>query len=176
MNKEGQMATGTKLVIVESPTKAKKIGGYLGKGYTVMASVGHIRDLAQPSQIPAAQKSKFGRFGVDVDDGFAPYYVVGAEKKKTVAELRAALKRADELILATDEDRWTRLVRSTITWSMRRRPAACSTVSSGMNCPRSCGAKWVRACRPAACSPWRPAWSSSASANAWRSCASRTGI
>ncbi|MEK0264375.1 type I DNA topoisomerase [Bifidobacterium mongoliense] len=99
------MATGTKLVIVESPTKAKKIGGYLGKGYTVMASVGHIRDLAQPSQIPAAQKSRFGRFGVDVDDGFAPYYVVGAEKKKTVAELRAALKRADELFLATDEDR-----------------------------------------------------------------------
>ena len=61
------MATGSKLVIVESPTKAKKIGGYLGSEYTVMASVGHIRDLAQPSQVPAADKTKFGKFGVDVD-------------------------------------------------------------------------------------------------------------
>lgn len=60
----------TKLVIVESPTKAHKIGDYLGKGYTVMASVGHIRDLAQPSQVPAADKAKFGKFGVDVNDGF----------------------------------------------------------------------------------------------------------
>jgi DNA topoisomerase-1 len=99
------MATGTKLVIVESPTKAKKIGGYLGDDYTVMASVGHIRDLAQPSQIPAAQKEKYGKFGVDVNDGFAPYYVVGADKKKTVSQLRSALKNADELYLATDEDR-----------------------------------------------------------------------
>ena len=55
------MATGSKLVIVESPTKAKKIGGYLGSGYTVMASVGHIRDLAQPSQVPAAEKAKYGK-------------------------------------------------------------------------------------------------------------------
>lgn len=54
----------TKLVIVESPTKAHKIGDYLGKGYTVMASVGHIRDLAQPSQVPAADKAKFGKFGL----------------------------------------------------------------------------------------------------------------
>mgnify|MGYP000396937223 FL=1 len=64
------MATGSKLVIVESPTKAKKIGGYLGSGYTVMASVGHIRDLAQPSQVPAAEKAKYGKFGVDIEDGF----------------------------------------------------------------------------------------------------------
>lgn len=99
------MGNGTKLVIVESPTKAKKIGGYLGSDYTVMASVGHIRDLAQPSQIPAADKAKFGKFGVDVDDGFKPYYIVGSEKKKTVSELRSALKNADELYLATDEDR-----------------------------------------------------------------------
>ena len=62
------MATGSKLVIVESPTKAKKIGGYLGSEYTVMASVGHIRDLAQPSQVPAADKTKFGKFGVDVEE------------------------------------------------------------------------------------------------------------
>ncbi|KAB8288362.1 DNA topoisomerase I [Bifidobacterium ramosum] len=99
------MATGSKLVIVESPTKAKKIGGYLGDGYTVMASVGHIRDLAQPSQVPAADKAKFGKFGVDVEDGFKPYYIVDGDKKRTVSELKSALKNADELYLATDEDR-----------------------------------------------------------------------
>ncbi|MBT1166374.1 type I DNA topoisomerase [Bifidobacterium simiarum] len=99
------MATGTKLVIVESPTKAKKIGGYLGKGYEVMASVGHIRDLAQPSQVPAGHKEQFGKFGVDVNDGFKPYYIVNDNKKSTVAELKSALKKADELYLATDEDR-----------------------------------------------------------------------
>ena len=89
------MATGSKLVIVESPTKAKKIGGYLGSGYTVMASVGHIRDLAQPSQVPAAEKAKYGK----------PYYIVDGNKKKTVADLKSALKKADTLYLATDEDR-----------------------------------------------------------------------
>ena len=99
------MATGSKLVIVESPTKAKKIGGYLGSEYTVMASVGHIRDLAQPSQVPAADKTKFGKFGVDMEDGFKPYYIVDGNKKKTVSELKSALKKADTLYLATDEDR-----------------------------------------------------------------------
>ena len=99
------MAAGTKLVIVESPTKAKKIAGYLGDGYTVLASVGHIRDLAQPSQVPAAKKEKYGKFGVDVNDGFEPYYIVGPDKKKTVSQLKEALKNADELYLATDEDR-----------------------------------------------------------------------
>ena len=99
------MADGSKLVIVESPTKARKISGYLGDGYTVMASVGHIRDLAQPSQVPAADKEHYGKFGVDVNDGFKPYYIVGADKRKTVADLKSALKKADELYLATDEDR-----------------------------------------------------------------------
>ncbi len=99
------MATGSKLVIVESPTKAKKIGGYLGSDYTVKASVGHIRDLAQPSQVPASDKAKFGKFGVDVEDGFKPYYIVDGNKKKTVSELKGALKEADALYLATDEDR-----------------------------------------------------------------------
>ena len=99
------MTAENKLVIVESPTKARKIGGYLGNGYTVMASVGHIRDLAQPSQVPASRKAAFGKFGVDVDHGFAPYYVVGADKKKTVSDLKNALAKADELYLATDEDR-----------------------------------------------------------------------
>ncbi|NEG55360.1 type I DNA topoisomerase [Bifidobacterium platyrrhinorum] len=98
-------ANGTKLVIVESPTKARKIGGYLGDGYTVMASVGHIRDLAQPSQVPAVDKAKYGKFGVDVNDGFKPYYIVDGDKKRTVSELKSALKNASELYLATDEDR-----------------------------------------------------------------------
>ena len=99
------MAKGQKLVIVESPTKARKIGGYLGDDYTVLASVGHIRDLAQPSQIPASDKAEYGKFGVNVDDGFKPYYIVDDNKKKTVRELKAALKKADEVFLATDEDR-----------------------------------------------------------------------
>lgn len=99
------MAHSNKLVIVESPTKAKKIQGYLGPDYTVLASVGHIRDLAQPSQVPASKKEKFGRFGVDINDGFEPYYIVSPEKKRTVAELKSALSKADELFLATDEDR-----------------------------------------------------------------------
>ena len=95
-----------KLVIVESPTKAKTIGGYLGDDYEVIASVGHIRDLAEPSELPAdLKKGPLGKFAVDVDEGFTPYYVVNANKKKTVTELKRALKDADELWLATDEDR-----------------------------------------------------------------------
>ena len=95
-----------KLVIVESPTKAKTIGGYLGDDYEVIASVGHIRDLAEPSELPTElKKGPFGKFAVDVDQDFAPYYVVNANKKKTVTELKRALKDADELWLATDEDR-----------------------------------------------------------------------
>ncbi|MHA3723293.1 type I DNA topoisomerase [Leucobacter sp. HY1910] len=95
-----------KLVIVESPTKAKKIGEYLGPDYEVIASVGHIRDLAEPSQLPAdLKKGPFGKFAVDVDNGFAPYYAVNDNKKKTVAELKRALKDANEVLLATDEDR-----------------------------------------------------------------------
>ncbi|HEY3436750.1 MAG TPA: type I DNA topoisomerase [Actinotalea sp.] len=100
------MPSGRKLVIVESPAKARTIAGYLGAGYTVEASVGHIRDLPQPSELPAdMKKGPFGKFAVDVDNGFAPYYVVDADKKKKVAELKRALKDSDELYLATDEDR-----------------------------------------------------------------------
>ncbi|HET8600392.1 MAG TPA: type I DNA topoisomerase [Segeticoccus sp.] len=98
--------TGRKLVIVESPAKAKKIGEYLGKDYAVDASVGHIRDLPNPSELPAdMKKGPYGRFAVDVDNGFDAYYVVDPDKKKKVAELRRLLKDADELLLATDEDR-----------------------------------------------------------------------
>ncbi len=100
------MAEGRKLVIVESPAKARTIAGYLGDDYTVEASVGHIRDLPQPSELPAEmKKGPFGKFAVDVENGFEPYYVVDADKKKKVAELKRALKEADELYLATDEDR-----------------------------------------------------------------------
>jgi len=95
-----------KLVIVESPAKARTISGYLGPDYEVEASVGHIRDLPQPSELPAdMKKGPFGKFAVNVDEGFQPYYVVDADKKKKVAELKRLLKESDELYLATDEDR-----------------------------------------------------------------------
>ncbi|KRE42408.1 type I DNA topoisomerase [Knoellia sp. Soil729] len=98
--------TGRKLVIVESPAKAKTIAGYLGADWDVEASVGHIRDIPTPSEMPAdIKKGPFGRFGVDVDNDFEPYYVVDADKRKKVAELKRLLKNADELYLATDEDR-----------------------------------------------------------------------
>lgn len=100
------MKGAKKLVIVESPTKAKTIGNYLGDDYEVIASVGHIRDLAEPSELPTElKKGPFGKFAVDVDNDFAPYYVVNENKKRTVTELKRALKDADELWLATDEDR-----------------------------------------------------------------------
>jgi DNA topoisomerase-1 len=100
------VATTKKLVIVESPTKMKSIAGYLGEGYQVLSSVGHIRDLAEPKNLPAElKKGSLGKFAVDVDNDFEPYYVVSEAKKKTVAELKRALKDADELFLATDEDR-----------------------------------------------------------------------
>jgi len=100
------MSAGRKLVIVESPAKARTIAGYLGEGYDVEASVGHIRDLPQPSELPAdMKKGPFGKFAVDVDNGFAPYYVVDADKRKKVSELKKLLKESDELFLATDEDR-----------------------------------------------------------------------
>ncbi len=100
------MSQARKLVIVESPTKARKIQSYLGDEYEVEASVGHIRDLPQPKDLPAEmKKGPYGKFSVDVDNGFDPYYVVHADKKKKVSELKKALKDADELFLATDEDR-----------------------------------------------------------------------
>ncbi len=95
-----------KLVIVESPAKAKTIAQYLGDGYDVQASVGHIRDLIEPKNLPPElKKGSLGKFSIDVENGFAPYYVVSDEKKRTVSDLKKALKDADELYLATDEDR-----------------------------------------------------------------------
>ena len=100
-------ATGNRLVIVESPAKAKKIASFLGAGYTVESSIGHIRDLPRnAADVPPSHKGEaWARLGVDVDHDFRTLYVVSADKKQQVAKLKALLKDADELFLATDEDR-----------------------------------------------------------------------
>ena len=98
---------GHKLVIVESPAKARTIAGYLGNGYVVESSVGHIRDLPQSAaDIPAKIKGeKWARLGVDIENQFTPYYVVAKDKKPQITKLKSLLKDASELFLATDEDR-----------------------------------------------------------------------
>ncbi len=96
----------TRLVIVESPAKARTIAGYLGSDFVVESSVGHIRDLPnRASDVPTADRARYGKLGVDVDSEFEPYYVVDADKKRVVADLKQKLKNSDELLLATDEDR-----------------------------------------------------------------------
>lgn len=99
------MTQGKKLVIVESPTKMRSIQGYLGDDYEVLSSVGHIRDLADKKSIPAEHKAAYGKYSIDIENDFDPYYVVSDRKTKTVTELKRALKSADEVLLATDEDR-----------------------------------------------------------------------
>ena len=103
----GGSGTGNKLVIVESPAKAKTIGGYLGKGYTVEASIGHIRDLPRNAKdIPAAYKGEsWASLGVNTDHDFEPIYVVSPDRKDQVSKLKRLVKEADEVYLATDEDR-----------------------------------------------------------------------
>ncbi|MCV7368309.1 DNA topoisomerase I [Mycolicibacterium duvalii] len=105
----GSGANGTvrRLVIVESPTKARKIAGYLGSNYIVESSRGHIRDLPRAAaDVPAKYKSEpWARLGVNVDADFEPLYIISPEKKSTVAELKDKLKNVDELYLATDGDR-----------------------------------------------------------------------
>jgi DNA topoisomerase I len=98
---------GNKLVIVESPAKAKTIAGYLGRGYVVESSIGHIRDLPQSAaDVPAKIKGEpWARLGVDVQNDFTPYYVVSRDKKSHMTKLKGLLKDASELFLATDEDR-----------------------------------------------------------------------
>src|SRR6201995_2789204 len=98
---------GKALVIVESPAKARTISGMLGPDFIVESSVGHIRDLpGGADEVPAAYKGEsWARLGVDVDNGFKPLYVVSSPKKSVVANLKKLLKNADELYLATDEDR-----------------------------------------------------------------------
>jgi DNA topoisomerase-1 len=98
---------GTRLVIVESPAKARTIAGYLGKGYVVESSIGHIRDMPdKAAEIPEKyRKEPWARLGVNVDDDFGALYVVHTDKKSQVSKLKSLLKNADELYLATDEDR-----------------------------------------------------------------------
>lgn len=97
---------GKSLLIVESPSKVKTISGYLGDAYEVESSMGHIRDLPQPSELPEElKKSPVGKFAVDLENDFEPYYVVNTDKKKKVTELKRKLKEADALYLATDGDR-----------------------------------------------------------------------
>jgi len=104
----GSASDGLKrLVIVESPAKARTIAGYLGKGYVVESSIGHIRDMPdKAAEIPARYRGEpWARLGVNVDADFEPLYVVNADKRQQVAKLKSLLKDADELLLATDEDR-----------------------------------------------------------------------
>lgn len=98
---------GKKLVIVESPTKARTIEKFLGKDFEVLASYGHVRDLPNnAAEIPATiKKEKWSRLGVNVDKDFDPLYIIPSEKEKRVKELQKAVKDADEVLLATDEDR-----------------------------------------------------------------------
>jgi DNA topoisomerase-1 len=107
MAESATTGNGRRLVIVESPAKARTIAGYLGKGFDVQSSIGHVRDLPnRAAEIPAKlKKEPWARLGVDVDHGFEPLYVVDPDKKKIVADLKKKLAGADELLLATDEDR-----------------------------------------------------------------------
>jgi DNA topoisomerase I len=100
-------ARSNRLVVVESPTKARTIRSFLPSGYRVAASMGHVRDLPESaSEIPSTVKGEeWARLGVNVQKGFEPLYVVPASKKKVVTELRGLLKGVDELVVATDEDR-----------------------------------------------------------------------
>ena len=101
-----KQSTGTRLVIVESPAKAKTISKYLGDEFQVLASVGHVRDLATGAEVPEDVKAqRWGWLAVNVDHEFEAVYVVNRDKAKLIAELKRALKDADELLLATDEDR-----------------------------------------------------------------------
>ncbi len=103
-----QPADGTRrLVIVESPAKARTIAGYLGRGFVVESSIGHIRDLPRSAaDIPASHKKQaWARLGVDVENGFEPLYIVPPDKKEQVRKLKGLLKEVDEVYLATDEDR-----------------------------------------------------------------------
>ncbi|WP_310726762.1 type I DNA topoisomerase [Streptomyces sp. N2A] len=104
---EATKGGGRRLVIVESPAKAKTIKGYLGPGYVVEASVGHIRDLPNgAAEVPAKYKGEpWARLGVNVDADFQPIYVVNSDKKDQVKKLKELLAESDELYLATDEDR-----------------------------------------------------------------------
>src|ERR1700759_3286436 len=95
------------LIIVELPTKARTLERFLGERYSVKSSFGHVRDLPESASQgpPEIKKEKWGRLGVDTDGDFKPYYVVPDDKRKNVAELKAALKAPTDLMMATDPDR-----------------------------------------------------------------------
>src|SRR3712207_561574 len=97
----------TRLVIVESPSKAKTIAGYLGPDYFVEASIGHVRDLPKNAdEVPEQYKGEsWARLGVDVDNGFHPLYVISSDRKQQIAKLKKLAREVDEIFLATDEDR-----------------------------------------------------------------------
>ena len=101
------MANTTRLVIVESPAKARTISGYLGPGYVVEASFGHVRDLPRnAADVPARYKEQaWARLGVDVDNDFTALYVVSADRRQQIAKLKKLTGEVDEILLATDEDR-----------------------------------------------------------------------
>jgi DNA topoisomerase-1 len=100
------LAQSQKLVIVESPAKAKTISKYLGDEFTVLASVGHIRELVEPRDLPKElKKGPFGKFAVNIENDFEPYYAITPGKSATVTQLKKALADSSELYLATDEDR-----------------------------------------------------------------------
>ena len=105
------------LVIVESPAKARTLARFLGNQFRVEASVGHVRDLPEnASEVPESiKKETWGRIGVDVDNGFKPYYVVSSDRKSRIRELKAAVKDASEVLLATDPDREG----ESISWHLR---------------------------------------------------------
>ena len=125
-----------KLVIVESPAKAKTLAKFLGDGYQVEASIGHIRDLPESAAAIPAQykKEKWSRLGVNVEDGFEPLYVVPDKKKEQIRKLKAMLKDADLLYLATDEDREG----ESISWHLREvlKPKVPSSAWSSTKLPR----------------------------------------
>ena len=107
MAKQVVTSNGVSLVIVESPAKARTISRFLGQGYAIEASIGHVRDLPQGAkETPSEFKGEeWGYLGVDVNHGFKPIYIVPSDKKKQVQKLKQALKTATDLYLATDEDR-----------------------------------------------------------------------
>ena len=124
------------LVIVESPAKAKTLARFLGNQFRVEASVGHVRDLPEnASEVPESiKKETWGRMGVDVDNGFKPYYVVSSDRKSRIRELKAAVKDAPEVLLATDPDREG----ESISWHLREvlKPKGSSSGSSSTRSPR----------------------------------------
>ena len=208
----GRNGSVRRLVIVESPTKARKIAGYLGSNYIVESSRGHIRDLPRAAaDVPAKYKSEpWARLGVNVDADFEPLYIISPDKKSTVTELKGLLKDVDELYLATDGDRegeaiaWhlletlkpripvKRMVFHEITESAIRAAAEdprdldndlVDAQETRRILDRLYGYEispvfWKKVAPKLSAGPssrWRPASSSSANANGWRSAVPATG-